>query len=102
MHRFYKTSSALHPEQGFCPLDLFSGNEERIRKYLHSLWTSWLSTNGEINNLRIFYDGKVIRPTAVSVLKSHRIQYQRLFSRFALAGFYRNICLVEKRLILQN
>lgn len=60
MHRYYKNLNVSNVEEAFCPLDLFSGDKGRIRSYLHGLWTSWLSMDGQINNLRIFHDGRLI------------------------------------------
>ena len=44
------------------PLDLFSGNEKKIENSLNNLWASWISSNGGANNLKIFVDGKMIKP----------------------------------------
>ncbi|BGP23025.1 hypothetical protein JCM10295v2_001918 [Rhodotorula toruloides] len=65
MHRHYKASQddAL---DGFCPLDLYSGDSARVHKALEQLYGTWISSVSEINNLRIFLDGKRILPGDVS------------------------------------
>ncbi|KZS90001.1 hypothetical protein SISNIDRAFT_458334 [Sistotremastrum niveocremeum HHB9708] len=53
---------------GYCPLDLFSKEESRVRKALYELWDTWNSTDASTNNLRIFVSGTVTRPTDVSAI----------------------------------
>jgi hypothetical protein len=45
----------------YCPLDLFSENETRIRQALDGLWQSWLKSSATFNNLRIFYNGRFLK-----------------------------------------
>lgn len=45
------------------PLDLFSGNEKKVKNSIYALWASWISSNGGANTLKIFVDGKTIKPT---------------------------------------
>nr|GAT50151.1 predicted protein [Mycena chlorophos] len=50
-----------HPrglERAYCPLDLYSGGEDRIRTLLEALWEGWERSGGERNNLRVFLDGE--------------------------------------------
>ncbi|TFY82194.1 hypothetical protein EWM64_g1818 [Hericium alpestre] len=47
----------------YCPLDLFSGTSERVTKATHGLWDSWMQSGGAVNNLRIFSDGKMLKPS---------------------------------------
>lgn len=47
---------------GYCPLDLFSGNPERIKLALKSLWSSWVATDGTVNNWKMFVAGILVRP----------------------------------------
>ncbi|KAF8517591.1 inositol-pentakisphosphate 2-kinase [Hysterangium stoloniferum] len=47
---------------GYCPLDLYSGEEERVRFSLRCLWNMWTRTLGKANNLRIFNCGEIVDP----------------------------------------
>ena len=49
----------------YCPLELYSSNPERVKKALYALWDDWVQSNGTINNLRIFANGKVLDPNEV-------------------------------------
>ncbi|GAA5999371.1 inositol-pentakisphosphate 2-kinase [Rhodotorula paludigena] len=63
MHRFYKRASgAAEQEDGFCPLGLYSGDEGRVRRAVGTLFSSWESSGGTINNLRFFYERKRVSP----------------------------------------
>ncbi|KAJ7172029.1 inositol-pentakisphosphate 2-kinase, partial [Mycena filopes] len=57
MHLHLKALSS-----GYCPLDLFSGDEPRMKKALNDLWDAWLDRNGAANNFRVFVEGKNITP----------------------------------------
>ncbi|BGO97923.1 Inositol-pentakisphosphate 2-kinase [Rhodotorula toruloides ATCC 204091] len=61
MHRHYKASEDGGSD-GFCPLDLYSGDPPRVHKALEQLHATWVSSEGAINNLRIFLDGKKVLP----------------------------------------
>ncbi|KAF9013931.1 inositol-pentakisphosphate 2-kinase [Cyathus striatus] len=63
MHARMKSSEGEQVPLGYCPLDLFSGNEDRITNALTHLWDSWCESNGTINNLKIFSRGKLVSPT---------------------------------------
>lgn len=52
----------------YCPLDLFSGDKERVRKAVVDLWKSWVGSKGSINNLKIFVHGSNIAPNDVRVM----------------------------------
>ncbi|KAG9091154.1 Inositol-pentakisphosphate 2-kinase [Ceratobasidium sp. 370] len=61
MHGFH--GSKAGKERGeYCPLDLFSGDEARIRKALGALWDTWVKSDGAINNLKVFVKGKTVKP----------------------------------------
>lgn len=49
---------------GYCPLDLFSGEPDRVKKALLELWDAWVSTSGANNNLRVFVEGHMLTPNA--------------------------------------
>lgn len=53
-----------HREVGttYCPLDLFSCDETRVRKALGALWAGWHESDGSLNNLRFFVQGRVAKP----------------------------------------
>ncbi|KAG9096090.1 Inositol-pentakisphosphate 2-kinase [Ceratobasidium sp. UAMH 11750] len=61
MHGFHG-SKAGKERGGYCPLDLFSGDEPRIRKALGALWETWVKSDGAINNLKVFVKGKTVKP----------------------------------------
>jgi len=65
MHSIHKNSSGESEASGYCPLDLFSGEKVRVKKALESLWSSWVESNGEINNLKVFVEGGTITPGEV-------------------------------------
>jgi inositol-pentakisphosphate 2-kinase len=50
---------------GYCPLDLYSGDEARVTRAVHALWAKWLSSKGTANNLRVFVRGETIDPNDV-------------------------------------
>lgn len=49
----------------YCPLDLFSGDPQRVRKAIDNLWDAWEHSDGGVNNLKVFSRGKVVKPTQV-------------------------------------
>ncbi|KAG7087645.1 hypothetical protein E1B28_013593 [Marasmius oreades] len=75
MHSFLRSQTSsddaqaqAHPHAqgevalGYCPLDLFSNDESRVRKALYALWDAWVESGGKVNNLKVFVDGKILRP----------------------------------------
>jgi inositol-pentakisphosphate 2-kinase len=69
MHSHLKTTDHENVHAGYCPLDLFSGNEERISRALRALWDAWIHTQGSANNLRLFFRGKLLKPSDVGDLE---------------------------------
>ncbi|KAH9928197.1 inositol-pentakisphosphate 2-kinase [Fomitopsis serialis] len=68
MHARMKGAAEKDVPSDFCPLDLYSGNESRVRVALRALWDAWVRTEGGINNLRIFANGRVLKPASDSLL----------------------------------
>lgn len=72
MHRYLKNHkkdpvTALDEHQdGYCPLDLYSGDETRVARAVSALWKAWEVSEGAANNLRFFYEGTRVEPTDVS------------------------------------
>jgi len=62
MHTSMRSASGESPANGYCPLDLFSPQETRIRKAVTALWESWIESDASTNNLRIFVDGIRVHP----------------------------------------
>ncbi|KAG1804277.1 inositol-pentakisphosphate 2-kinase [Suillus variegatus] len=59
--------TSFRMEQGavgttYCPLDLFSSDDTRVRKALGALWAGWYESNGSLNNLRFFVQGRMTKP----------------------------------------
>ncbi|KAG1810675.1 inositol-pentakisphosphate 2-kinase [Suillus subaureus] len=59
--------TSFRMEQGgigttYCPLDLFSRDEPRVRKALGALWAGWYESGGSLNNLRLFVEGRMAKP----------------------------------------
>ncbi|KAK1218156.1 hypothetical protein PQX77_019176 [Marasmius sp. AFHP31] len=46
---------------GYCPLDLFSADEERVREALGALYDAWEATEGKVNNFKVFLGGKLLK-----------------------------------------
>ncbi|KAG6898266.1 hypothetical protein C0992_000711 [Termitomyces sp. T32_za158] len=53
---------------GYCPLDLFSEDEGRVKKAIRGLWDIWTESNGTVNNLKIFVQGQKVAPSVASLL----------------------------------
>ena len=67
MHAHLKSTQGEDASLGYCPLDLFSGEPARVTRALHALWNVWLATGATVNNLRIFVEGRMLKPTADDV-----------------------------------
>ncbi|KIM22257.1 hypothetical protein M408DRAFT_79282 [Serendipita vermifera MAFF 305830] len=68
MHAHEKQDSGETVATGYCPLDLFSGDEARVSKTVKDLWDAWVQSGGHINNLKIFVEGVLIQPSQASQL----------------------------------
>lgn len=72
MHKYYKQlqkgdgESSIAASQPYCPLDLYSQDEGRIKQALQDLWSDWEATDGHTNSFRVFVDGHKVEPTNVS------------------------------------
>lgn len=64
LHQHFR--GELDEDAGYCPIDLYSGDETRVRKALAGLWNTWSKTDGKKNNLRVNIDGKAVLPSNVS------------------------------------
>ena len=67
MHTRFRFKDGDAPIQ-YCPLDLYSKDEARVRKAIRDLWDGWVKSDGALNNMRIFVSGKMIRPSEVRVV----------------------------------
>jgi inositol-pentakisphosphate 2-kinase len=66
MHAHFRmTKGERKTATEYCPLDLYSCEYTRVRHALKTLWDDWVATGGDENNLRVFLDGKVVRPSEV-------------------------------------
>ncbi|GAA5953892.1 hypothetical protein JCM3765_000681 [Sporobolomyces pararoseus] len=81
MHRYYRTRTVEDHDAGFCPLDLYSGDESRIRRAVDSLFSLWEDSNGEANNFRIFINGRKVDPADPSTIDSALDLLHQLSSR---------------------
>ncbi|KAG6833670.1 hypothetical protein H0H87_002866 [Tephrocybe sp. NHM501043] len=71
MHSAMKSKAGEAVSLGYCPLDLFSGNKDRVQKAIYNLWDAWRESNGSVNNLKIFFSGQKLFPSqATSILAS--------------------------------
>ncbi|KAJ7137800.1 inositol-pentakisphosphate 2-kinase-domain-containing protein [Mycena epipterygia] len=66
MHSHFKAQHGEAAALDYCPLDLFSGDESRVKKALASLWDAWTNSDGTVNNLRVFVRGTKIGPAEKS------------------------------------
>jgi inositol-pentakisphosphate 2-kinase len=63
MHQYLRNGTV---QSTFCPLDLFSCDEERIRKAIKGLWEIWADTDGKGNNWRVYVNGIAVTSSEVS------------------------------------
>ncbi|KAG2148206.1 inositol-pentakisphosphate 2-kinase [Suillus bovinus] len=61
MHMSFKMEQG-YVGTAYCPLDLFSCDETRVRKALDALWAGWYESDGSLNNLRFFVEGRMTKP----------------------------------------
>ncbi|KAF4615097.1 hypothetical protein D9613_003135 [Agrocybe pediades] len=63
MHTHLRVQKGQESFTDYCPLDLFSGDKDRIIKAIRSLWDAWVASNATVNNLKIFARGKFLLPS---------------------------------------
>lgn len=63
MHNHLRKSKGQIVEMSYCPLDLFSEDEGRMTRAVHGLWDGWHESGGSVNNLKVFAEGKILRPS---------------------------------------
>ncbi|KAJ3567019.1 hypothetical protein NP233_g6638 [Leucocoprinus birnbaumii] len=68
MHSFMRNKKNPEYVNHYCPLDLFSGEADRVRKAIDALWDAWEHSNGGVNNLKLFAHGKVVLPGQIERL----------------------------------
>ncbi|KAJ7749519.1 inositol-pentakisphosphate 2-kinase [Mycena maculata] len=68
MHSHLKAQQGDVVALGYCSLDLFSGDESRVKNALSSLWDAWMNSDGAMNNLKVFVHGKKIGPVEQSCI----------------------------------
>ncbi|KAK7040883.1 hypothetical protein VNI00_009479 [Paramarasmius palmivorus] len=61
MHSFVRAQEGETVSLGYCPLDLFSPDEARVRKAVYTLWDAWDASEGRVNNLKVFVKGKMLK-----------------------------------------
>ncbi|KAK4706171.1 hypothetical protein P7C70_g28, partial [Phenoliferia sp. Uapishka_3] len=67
MHSSMRTSGQNpDPRLQYCPLDLYSGDEARMRAAVGALLHNWIASDGKANNLRLFLNGSCIPPSEVN------------------------------------
>jgi inositol-pentakisphosphate 2-kinase len=72
LHAYYRVFVGDRAREAhYCPLDLYSGQEERIETALRALWDDWAESGGARNNLRVFVDGEIVRPSEASLVDAH-------------------------------
>ncbi|WRT67916.1 uncharacterized protein IL334_004890 [Kwoniella shivajii] len=57
-------------EARYCPLDLYSGDGERIKQAIKGLWGIWEESGAKENNWRIFVDSQFVSPDKVTSIPS--------------------------------
>ena len=64
MHAHLKSARGESVALGYCPLDLFSRDRERVTRALLTLWDVWIASGAAVNNLKVFVGGEKLAPTA--------------------------------------
>lgn len=64
MHAHLKSAQGESVASGYCPLDLFSRDRQRVARALRTLWGVWIASGATVNNLRVFTEGQKLAPTA--------------------------------------
>ncbi|KAJ6531190.1 inositol-pentakisphosphate 2-kinase [Mycena capillaripes] len=62
MHSHFRAQQGKKASLGYCPLDLFSGDESRMKTALNGLWDAWVNSDATINNFKVFVRGQKISP----------------------------------------
>ncbi|EAU88715.1 inositol-pentakisphosphate 2-kinase [Coprinopsis cinerea okayama7 len=62
MHNHMRKMKGDIIEMCYCPLDLFSEDEDRMRIAIHALWDAWTRSEGTVNNLKVFAHGNLVFP----------------------------------------
>jgi len=68
MHSYMRARQGEVVSFGYCPLDLFSNNEDRISNAIRALWDAWNNSNGGVNNFKVFKRGRLIQPSNISYM----------------------------------
>lgn len=64
MHAHMKSTQGENVALGYCPLDLYSGDVARVEHALRALWDVWIGSGGKVNNLKVFVEGTLVKPSA--------------------------------------
>ncbi|KAM5531738.1 hypothetical protein V8D89_014587 [Ganoderma adspersum] len=67
MHAHLKSAQGEGVALGYCPLDLFSRNKQRVTRALRTLWDAWIASGAAVNNFRVFVEGQKLAPTADAI-----------------------------------
>ncbi|TFK30038.1 inositol-pentakisphosphate 2-kinase [Coprinopsis marcescibilis] len=70
MHNHLRTTKGTIVPMAYCPLDLFSEDEERMKTAVNALWDSWTESEGTVNNLKVFAHGKMLHPADAKLMVS--------------------------------
>ncbi|KAJ7074053.1 inositol-pentakisphosphate 2-kinase [Mycena amicta] len=62
MHSHLRAQQGQVVSTGYCPLDLYSGDEIRVGRALEALWEAWTASDGGVINLRVFVKGRKVSP----------------------------------------
>ncbi|KAH7920689.1 hypothetical protein BV22DRAFT_1039549 [Leucogyrophana mollusca] len=68
-HNYLRSNKGKDIPSTYCPLDLYSGNRERVAKAVHDLWSGWCASDGSLNNCRLFAKGKMVKMSDPSAMK---------------------------------